>query len=447
VFATLPFTDSPNFGVSFRLKDGVRVAFPWDNSSEIIEFGGGQYQKEISGGSNPLCVAKFEDGVVVGTEETIRQCMTNAAQTAVRAMLQADRRRGQIVAAANLLVIRPILQASISSAPEAPAAIENLKSIPNDVDSVQLRVNVSGGIKLSLTMNAADADAAQKTASIVNDALDFGLQMGLQELYSNIRGDSSVQSAIRAYAERVATRYLGKFQPTVADNAVNIEFDGVEHAFGPVAVALLLPVVQAARDAAHRTQDRNSLKQIALAMFNYHDTYGYFPAQASFDKNGKPLLSWRVQLLPFLDQAALYEQFHLDEPWDSEHNLPLAQQMPDIYRNQAVAGKDTTVFLSFVGKGAFMDGNVGVTIQSFTDGTSNTLMLVEANPEAAVIWTRPADLTFDEANPLNGLGTIRPQGFQAALVDGSVRLIPKDIDPETLRRLILRNDGEPIGEF
>src|SRR5207249_2796575 len=84
------------------------------------------------------------------------------------------------------------------------------------------------------------------------------------------------------------------------------------------------------RIAGRRTVSQNNLKQIGLAMHNYHDTYRHFPPQALTDKNGKPLLSWRVAVLPFIEQDNLYRQFKLDEPWDSEHNRKLLERMPKL---------------------------------------------------------------------------------------------------------------------
>src|ERR1700676_3675353 len=98
-----------------------------------------------------------------------------------------------------------------------------------------------------------------------------------------------------------------------------------------VLIALLLPAVQAAREAARRAQCVNNLKQIGLAMHNYHSTYDCFPPAVTADDQGRPLLSWRVLILPYLEEAPLYAQFHLDEPWDSPHNLPLASKMPRVY--------------------------------------------------------------------------------------------------------------------
>src|SRR4249919_3311122 len=98
-----------------------------------------------------------------------------------------------------------------------------------------------------------------------------------------------------------------------------------------VLIALLLPAVQAAREAARRAQCVNNLKQIGLAMHNYHDVKNGLPPSAIVDKQGKPLLSWRVAILPYIEQQPLYDKFKLDEPWDSPNNKDLIQYMPSIY--------------------------------------------------------------------------------------------------------------------
>jgi len=104
-------------------------------------------------------------------------------------------------------------------------------------------------------------------------------------------------------------------------------------ASGPIAVALLLPAVQAARESARRMQGSNNLKQQLLAMHNFHDTHNGFPAAYSTNKDGKPLLSWRVHILPYIEQQPLYNEFKLDEPWDSEHNKKLIAKMPQVFRS------------------------------------------------------------------------------------------------------------------
>jgi hypothetical protein len=216
----------------------------------------------------------------------------------------------------------------------------------------------------------------------------------------------------------------------------------------PVLAGLLLPAVQKAREAARRAQSMNNMKQIALAMLNYESTYNHFPTAYIADKNtGKPLLSWRVAILPFIEEDAVYKQFHLDEPWDSEHNKKLLAAMPQIYRHPAsTAAPGLTNYVTVRGKDTAFPGKDEIRMADITDGTSNTIMAVETCDAKAVPWTKPDDFTPDEKNPAAGLGGLFPGGFSAAFCDGSVRFISSAIDAETLRRLFNRHDGQVIDQ-
>jgi hypothetical protein len=194
---------------------------------------------------------------------------------------------------------------------------------------------------------------------------------------------------------------------------------------------------------AERMRSVNNIKQILLALHNYHDAHGHFPTDIR-DKDGKPLLSWRVQILPYVDQAALYRQFRLNEPWDSEHNKKFVAQMPKVFRSprQADNLKDRTTYLAPLGKGFMWDEAKGLKIFQITDGTSNTIALVEADDDRAVIWTKPEDITIDMKSPVTGLLGHYTEGFHAGIADGSVRFIKKSIDPKTLWALFTRDGGE-----
>ncbi len=183
------------------------------------------------------------------------------------------------------------------------------------------------------------------------------------------------------------------------------------------------------------------MKQIALAMLDYESKNGTLPPRAVFEKHGKPLLSWRVLLLPYLEYQHLYDQFRLDEPWDSPHNKPLIAQMPGVYSNANRSPDGKTNYLVPTGKGTVFDGTDGVKIRDITRGSSNTLLLVEADEDRAVIWTKPDDLEADFDRPLDGLGNFRQGIFLAALCDGSVRTISSNIDPQVLRATFMRAGG------
>ncbi|MEW4487364.1 DUF1559 domain-containing protein [Thalassoglobus sp. JC818] len=189
----------------------------------------------------------------------------------------------------------------------------------------------------------------------------------------------------------------------------------------------------------------NRLKQIGLAMHTFYGQYGSLPPSASYNEAGQPLLSWRVHLLPFLDQQELYEQFHLDEPWDSEHNSQLVSQIPDVFHSESLvlnlSGR-TTLCVP-VGESMMFSGKTGTTFQEVRDGTSNTVMVVNVPNSEAVVWTQPTDLMVD-------LEDLQAQIFgdrdsaHVLFGDGSARRFDANLPVETLRAYLTRNGGEVI---
>jgi hypothetical protein len=191
-----------------------------------------------------------------------------------------------------------------------------------------------------------------------------------------------------------------------------------------------------------RRSSANNLKQIGLALHNYHDVNLRLPPAAICDKDGKPLLSWRVAILPYIEQEALYKRFKLDEPWDSEHNKKLAEVRIKAYEVPGLQGlpPGMTHYRALVGGGATFELTEGVKFAQVKDGLSNTIMVVEAKD--GVPWTKPDDLTYSPEK-LPEIGYFK-DGFNALFGDGSVRWIKRGIDPKTLHALITRAGGEPI---
>jgi len=202
---------------------------------------------------------------------------------------------------------------------------------------------------------------------------------------------------------------------------------------------------QKLQDAAIVAQSANNLKQIALALHNYHDTYGAFPPAAVCDKTATPQLSWRVLILPFIEQEELFKQFKLDEPWDSEHNKKLLPKMPKVFAIPGQRQASDTYYRVFVGNGAGFDWIMGTQLNNITDGTSNTLMVVTA--AEAVPWTKPDELNFDPEKDMTKLmGLVVNGKAQTAFFDGSVRTLTKLPPKKNLNALITKNGGEVIDD-
>ena len=216
-----------------------------------------------------------------------------------------------------------------------------------------------------------------------------------------------------------------------------------------VLIALLLPAVQAAREAARRAQCTNNLKQIGLAMHNYHAQFNCFPPAATYDADGKPLLSWRVLLLPYLEESVLYNQYHLDEPWDSPNNKPLGDKAPAMFKcpSQVMPEGLTTYQVVIDRQSMFTGTPLGVSLSDVTDGSSNTLLVVEgATP---VPWSKPDDIALKSlADPALGPGSKHPGGFDVLMADGSVRFFrnsPNDpLSSRILQEMVTRNGGEVV---
>jgi hypothetical protein len=154
----------------------------------------------------------------------------------------------------------------------------------------------------------------------------------------------------------------------------------------------------------------------------------------------EPLLSWRVAILPFVDQGELYKKFKLDEPWDSEHNRALLNQLPPVFRDPRVADPTHTTYQVFAGKEAFFNDEPPKVVR-ILDGTSNTLLAIQSPPEQAVPWTKPQDLPFDPKDAVRALGKVPADGIFGVMFDGSVYKLPAVYPGEAWRRLIQPDDG------
>jgi hypothetical protein len=286
-----------------------------------------------------------------------------------------------------------------------------------------------------------DAKAAIKPGQTGLTLLRAGVKSGIAELGKEKDAKSIVELLERFQEPLKATKIEQQGKTLRAAVSVEIDPDLLGSTF--------VQTVQQMNASNKRREESLNLRLIAFVMQNYADSNGgRLPAQATYDKNGKPMLSWRVMILPYIEQVDLYNQFHLDEPWDSEHNKKLLAKMPKTYlspqQDEKSIEEHLTYYQGFVGKGAFFEGKKGLRFPAdFPDGTSQTIMIVEASK--GVPWTKPEDIPYDADKPLPKLGLPGSTSYLAALCDGSVRTITPKLTERTLRAAITRNDGLPLG--
>jgi uncharacterized protein DUF1559 len=186
-------------------------------------------------------------------------------------------------------------------------------------------------------------------------------------------------------------------------------------------------------------QSSENMGKICMAIINVQDATKKFPLRALTAKDGKPGLSWRVAILPYLNEEKLYGEFHLDEPWDSEHNRPLLAKMPAVFMSPMIkTDPGFTNYLAVVGERAVLTDSKPIHMMEIPDGTANTIMVVEAND--AVEWTKPADYTPAAENPAAGLGKLHPKDhFLAGFASGDVYAVPATLEAKSVAAMFTRN--------
>jgi hypothetical protein len=298
--------------------------------------------------------------------------------------------------------------------------------------AVDLGGKLTGNLRVRFT-STEDAEAGQK-------ALETARKMGLEAM-SKLPIPPAAKEVFGQLQDAIkASKLTRDGKELTASLEMKLEAEKTAKA------GLLL--VQKMRDSARRAQSANNLKQIGLALHNYADqSQGTLPPSALFDKNGKPLLSWRVLILPYIEQDDLYKQFKLNEPWDSAHNKKLLAKMPSTFKApiDRPVKPGYTFYQAFVGKSAAFEGKKGMRLPAdFPDGLSNTIWVAEA--ATPVPWTKPEDLAYAADKPVPKLGGLFEGGFNAAFADGAVRFFSKSMAEQTLRAYITRNGGEVIRE-
>lgn len=312
---------------------------------------------------------------------------------------------------------------------------EHLTTLQANVEWAALTANAPPKPAVALTLQMKDAKSAETVHAGAVSAFDFLATTPFAKDAPNF------EAIVKALTPKVNGSQL-RIVVSESNGAVKTAYEA------------LAPAFRAAREEGRRMQSANNLKQLGLAFHIHHDAKMSLPAQYRANA-GKKLLSWRVELLPYLEQKELYEQFHLNEAWDSERNRKLIEKMPEVFASSALSpeqkAKGLTSYLAPSGKGMIFDGTDSTRFASITDGLSNTVMVVEVAADSAVAWTKPDDLPVDLGMPLKKLSgqgqKNNRKGFFTLFADGSVHFLNDSIDPTTLSRLFQMADGMPVGDY
>ena len=224
---------------------------------------------------------------------------------------------------------------------------------------------------------------------------------------------------------------------------------------GWILAALYLPEITGVREAASKLHCSNNLKQIGMALQNYESSHGCFPPAVITDEDGRPMHSWRAAILPYLEQASLFERYDRNEPWDGPNNSALADIALECFRcpSDGEPVERETNYVMITGEGTIGGlPNEAIDVSDVRDGMSNTIMVVEV-AGSGIHWMEPRDLTIDEVlsgiNSPSGTGirSNHPGGVNVLFADGSIRFLDESVTAEELKAFCTRNGMETVSRY
>jgi len=423
----------------------------------------GQTYLSADGPEHWAVFAPDDRTLVVAHEDLLRELIEDRKAPAPRrpwdeCWSKAD--KGQAMVALETRWLRRRIAQGMQGGPPAPGQapiadfkLETIAPLLEKAQSYAMGINASEGLAVNLVAAAGSDDDAKRVAETIQALLTLA-RNAVEGSRQDRRARHIAPEEAMEWILQAASSLLEKARVETSGGYVQLQAkSSLDLAEG---VKLLAPAVVAARQSADRSMSVNNLKQIALAFHNYHATKGRLPTPVLYGgASGKVPYSWRVAILPFIEQQKLYNRYHFDEPWDGPNNRKLLDVMPAIYSYHGPDGspssRTNTSYFVFTGEGTGLcpiaagkgeSGPIGPTFMDFTDGISNTILAVEAKRN--IPWTKPEDIPFNPNGPLPELGGFTPDGFNACFADGAVRYLKKAINPIAFKALITRAGGEVI---
>lgn len=395
----------------------------------------------------------FDESTIIVGEETLFEKLLVADGTGkLVELFKHPNVKGQTLVTVDVVAMRPLIEELLNSSDwveneksaPLPPAMADLKLLPNLLESIEFGLNIENTFESTLVLHATDSEAAKRAGDIVVKAMEFGAQALVGQLSTSLDLNDPVEAATIQYAERMAIKYQSNLTPIVTGSQLKITLHE-EILTAPFLASLLGSIGSNAGPGQAALTSEGQLRQTALAIHNYESAYGKLPPHSIDDNNGKPLLSGRVTLLPFIGQDAIYNSLKLDEPWNSTHNLPFSQIAVPVFGLDATNNNLATVRFP-VYPNSIWDADGGRNFRDVTDGLSNTVVAFHAPPGESIEWSDPAPWTLSRTDPMADVFGTRDEVL-AVMLDGSTRVLKKsDMTNEKLKALLTISGGEVIQE-
>jgi hypothetical protein len=402
----------------------------WDEVTD----GDRKYYRPLEGGR---CLFFADDRTVVtADEETLKKML--AAPADAESPLLTTLRKSDDAAGALLVVelalIRPqimtFLVFSKLPAPFDKPPFDAVKEVPKNIDEAIVKFDITPVTGITMDLHAKDQEGAIATEALVLNVVEK-IGESVDEMVANIDPSGGIGSAGPAMVlSEMFDGFKSHFTHKQEGQQLRLTYVGIPlqnqiYALGSMLIAPVTSMVS----AAEQQTSHDHLVKIGAALDAVAAAQGAYPAPAILSADGKPLLSWRVGLLPFLGEEALYKEFHLDEPWDSEHNKPLIDRMPRAYRTPGQPFDGHTYYLMPTGAGTVFEGQDAPKPDSITDPKGATILVVEVFDQRGAIWTKPTDLKFDRADPGANVTHLAKLKFQALFADGTAKVVDQKKNP------------------
>ncbi|MDX1930947.1 MAG: M56 family metallopeptidase [Pirellulaceae bacterium] len=420
--ACLIFNDK---GARDRFEPNTANQATWQKTNLLLY----QYEKSTDGRMGRYF--PDEKTIIIGEDSVVQQMILTAGKS-LSPLTQTD---SWNAATSGVLVV----SVGSSGLSEIASQVENVPAFAMfsplwmSVSGHTLGAKLDDRLRIALTSKASDQAGAKKIEATMQAAMAM-----LTNMFSVAKSspDESVQKSIEALIKLVESHKL----KATTDTELQLQLEMDMESLGKFLIAPL----SSAKLAGDRERQANSMKQLGLALHNYHGAHGRFPAAVTVDPESGMKRSWRVELLPYMDgMGILYNQYKTNEAWDSPDNMKVLKQMPAVFRHPSQPRDSTsTAITAAYGEGLlFGRSGKGTPISTITDGTSNTVAFLEAKTD--IPWTKPEDieidLTKDNVPEFGGFDTT---GYNVGMADGSVKYFAKVIDIRVLKALLTIAGGE-----